>query len=173
MSETEFMAVYDALADPIFRHCYYRVYDRERAKDLTQETFTRFWKYANGGKEVRSAKALLYQIATNLVIDEARKRKRGGTISLDVLYEEYQYEPGEDDRDRLHDVVDGRVLLTLLEEVDEQYREVLKLRYVEDMHPKEIAEVLKTNRNTVSLRINRGLKQLRQKLEAKEHAQEA
>src|SRR3989344_836202 len=165
MSEAEFMAVYDELADPIFRHCVYRVYDRERARELVQETFTRFWKYANGGNEVRSAKALLYQIATNLVIDEARRRKRTSTVSLDALYEEYQYEPGEDDRDRLYAISEGKQLLKLLEELDAQYREVLAVRYVEDMHPKEIAEVLGTNRNTVSIRINRGLAQLRKKLQ--------
>ena len=39
----EFMKVYDAHVDAIFRHCYFRVFDRERARDLVQETFLKTW----------------------------------------------------------------------------------------------------------------------------------
>lgn len=39
MKEGEFMKAHDAYADALFRHCYFRLYDRERAKDLVQDAF--------------------------------------------------------------------------------------------------------------------------------------
>src|SRR6266568_8175773 len=37
--EEMFLEIYEAHADAIFRHCYFRVSDRDRAKELTQESF--------------------------------------------------------------------------------------------------------------------------------------
>ena len=48
--EEEFLRAYEEFADAIFRHCYFRISDREVAKDLTQETFTRTWKYIVDGE---------------------------------------------------------------------------------------------------------------------------
>jgi RNA polymerase sigma factor (sigma-70 family) len=75
MNEEEFVKLYDELADKLFRHCYFRVFNRERAKDLMQETFMRVWKYCNEGHEVKNLKSFLYKVANNLIIDESRKKK--------------------------------------------------------------------------------------------------
>ena len=46
-------------------------------------------------------------------------------------------------------------------EIDEKYRDVLVLRYTEGLSVQEIAEVLGERENTVSVRIHRGIQQLR------------
>jgi DNA-directed RNA polymerase specialized sigma24 family protein len=91
--ENEFMQAYDNFADAIFRHCYYRVFDRERGKDLMQETFMRAWQYLNKGEKVLNMRAFLYRIANNLIIDESRKKKEQ---SLEQL-QEAGFDPGRDE----------------------------------------------------------------------------
>src|SRR3989344_5622010 len=80
--EQEFLKAYDDLADAIFRHCYFRVSDRDKAKDITQDTFTKTWEYIARGGKVESIKAFLYRVANNLIVDEFRKKKE---LSLERL----------------------------------------------------------------------------------------
>lgn len=158
--EQEFLAAYDLYADAIFRHCYFRVFDRERGKDLMQETFMRAWEYLNKGEKVLNMRAFLYRVANNLIIDESRKKKEA---SLDRLQEE-GFDPGIDETDKMNSRLEhGRVLNTL-KDLDDNYRNILVMRYMNDLSPSEIAEVTGESANTVSVRIYRGLKQLRSKL---------
>ena len=70
--------------DAIFRHCYFRVFDRERARDLVQETFLKTWEYLTRGHDIENIRAFLYRVATNLIIDDSRRKKE---ISLEQLSE--------------------------------------------------------------------------------------
>lgn len=59
--------------DKIYRYCYYKLHHREKAEDITQETFLRFLEnenYRDTGKGLQ----YLYTIARNLCIDEFRKK---------------------------------------------------------------------------------------------------
>jgi RNA polymerase sigma-70 factor (ECF subfamily) len=48
--------------------------------------------------------------------------------------------------------------------MDETYRDVLLLRFTEDLPPREIAKILALSENVVSVRLHRGIKHLREKL---------
>jgi RNA polymerase sigma-70 factor (ECF subfamily) len=164
--EQEFLAAYEEYADAIFRHCLFRVFDRDRAQELTQDTFLRTWESVRSGQEIRNLRAYLYRVANNLVIDEARKRKvRGPSASLETLREETGFDPGEDKRPELEARLEGQKALALLAKLDAPYVEILTLRYVEELEPREIAEQLGVTANVVSVRIHRGLKQLKQLME--------
>lgn len=158
--EQEFLAAYDQYSDAIFRHCYFRVFDRERGKDLMQEVFMRAWEYLAKGEKVLNMRAFLYRIANNLIVDESRKKKEA---SLDKLQEE-GFDPGIDETEKMHNRIEhGRVVKTL-SSLDDHYRDILVMRYMNDLSPSEIAEVTGESANTVSVRIYRGLKQLRSML---------
>ena len=157
----QFMKAYDELSDAIFRHCWFRIGDRERAKDLTQDTFTKSWQYLIDGTEVKNLKAFLYRVANNLLIDEYRKKREA---SLDKLMEA-GFDPGFDDRKKTENSIDAKLVLEVVGWLDEKYREVVLMRYVDELSPKEIAEALGESENNVSVRIHRGLKQLREILE--------
>src|SRR3989344_3440161 len=73
--EEAFTQGYQTHADAIYRHCYFRVHNKELAQDLTQETFIKTWKYIIEGKEIKNLKAFLYKVAINLIIDDSRKKK--------------------------------------------------------------------------------------------------
>jgi RNA polymerase sigma-70 factor, ECF subfamily len=158
--EQEFLAAYDQYADAIFRHCYFRVFDRERGKDLMQEVFMRAWEYLAKGEKVLNMRAFLYRIANNLIVDESRKKKEA---SLDKLQEE-GFDPGIDDTDRINHRIEHARVLKTLRTLDDNYRDILVMRYMNDLSPSEIADVTGESANTVSVRIYRGLKQLRSML---------
>jgi RNA polymerase sigma-70 factor, ECF subfamily len=154
--EMAFIEAYDTFADPIFRHCFFKVSSREIAKDLTQETFMKAWKYAREGKEeIENMRAFLYHIANNLIIDHYRKRKES---SLDELMEG-GYEPKEAlSHEKLYDVLDANRAVELLQNLPEKYREVILMRYIEELSPGEIGEIIGESENVVSVRIHRALK---------------
>ena len=73
--EKLFTEAYDKYADAIFRYCYYRLFDREKAKDCMQEAYCRTWKYMSAGKQVDNIRAFVYKTANNIIIDDSRKKK--------------------------------------------------------------------------------------------------
>jgi len=83
--EEDFATAYDLYADAIFRHCYFRVNDREKAVDLMQETFMKTWEYLASGKKVTNLRAFLYRSANNLIVDQARRAKLRQEDSLEDM----------------------------------------------------------------------------------------
>lgn len=155
--EQEFLAAYDAYADAIFRHCYFRSFDRERGKDLMQETFIRVWDYLSKGKTVDNMRAFLYSIANNLIIDEARRKKE---MSLEAL-QEGGFDPGRDELPTIHRTIEYKRALSACDQLGSDYRETIVQRYVKGLSPAEIAEARGESANTVSVRLYRALHQLR------------
>lgn len=158
--QESFLAAYDQYSDAIFRHCYFRVFDRERGKDLMQEVFLRAWEYLARGEEVLNMRAFLYRIANNLIVDESRKKRE---TSLERLQED-GFDLGKDETEQWQSRLDRERILGTLDQLDKGYRDILVMRYVKDLSPSEIAEMTGESANTVSVRIYRGLKQLRTKL---------
>ena len=158
--EEKFIKCYDELSDAIFRHCYFRVYDRDSAKDIMQETFTKTWQYLVGGGEIQNMKAFLYKTANNLIIDLSRKKQ---AVSLETLQEE-GFEPGYDDSKDINNSIEVKRLLKLVDQLDNTYREVVIMRYIDDLSPKDIASIVHESENNISVRIHRGIKKLKELL---------
>jgi|SRR3989344_533818 len=156
----EFMKAYEKYSDAIFRYCYFRVYDRERAKDLVQETFMKTWDYIAQGNDIGNIRAFLYRVARNIIIDYTRKKKED---SLEAL-QESGFNPGLDERANKEIEFDFQAALQAIKSLDEKYREAVTMRYIEGYSPKEIARMIDETENVVSVRIHRGLQQLRKKI---------
>lgn len=155
--EAEFLAAYEKNADALFRHCLIRIRDREVAKDIVQETFSRTWLYMSQGKKVEYIRAFLYRIANNLIVDTVRKKK---STSLDVLMEEDGFEVADDSIRPPLDTPAIKEALSLLSSLDEIYRTAITMRYMDEMSPREIATALRVSENVVSVRIHRGIERL-------------
>ena len=151
------MAAYEANADALFRHCLVRVRDRERAKDIVQEAFSRTWLYLSEGKKIEHYKAFLYRVANNLIVDGARKKK---ATSLDVMMDEDGFEIVDESVTDPAEKQGIREAMKLLASLDEIYRVVITMRYMDEMSPKEIAHALGVSENVVSVRIHRGIERL-------------
>lgn len=155
----EFLAAYDQYAEAIYRHCYFRVFSPGRAEELVQETFLKTWQYLQAGNSVRNIRVFLYRVASNLIVDEARKRKEP---SLEALTEESDaFEPSISGRDELERGVLLRAVRERMKELPEEDRKILTMRYIDDLDPKDIGEILGMSANNVSVRLNRAVKGLR------------
>ncbi len=153
-----FSRMYDEHVDAIFRFLSYRLNDRERAKELTQETFTRAWTYVSSGKDIRATKPFLYTIANNLFKNELRAKRE--KVSLEQLMDTTAYEPESAEPTPLERAQETEVL-TFLHKLKDEYRDILILRYVDDLPVTEIAHILGINPITASVRIHRAHAALR------------
>ena len=161
-AQEAFLAAYDEHADGLFRFILIKVSDRERAHDLVQETFTRAWDSLTRGTEVQQWKAFLFRIAYNLIVDSYRDKAKRGT-SLDALVDEHDFEAHGDEISPETSAELSRVRKAI-DALPETHRELVLLRFVDGLTPKDIAEVTGLTQNVVSVRIHRGVQLLKEKL---------
>ena len=160
----DFSKTYDEHSDAIFRYAYFKLSDTEKAKDVVQDTFVKFWEYISAESELQNVKALLYRIALNTIIDVYRKRK---TFSLDTLAEDGfdpAYEPQKDEFER-HE---AEAILKAINELGEEDKNIMYMRYIEGLSFDDIADVTGERPNTIAVKVHRLLKQLRQSLNIEE-----
>lgn len=169
--EARFLKAFDEYNDALFRHAFLRISNREKAIDVVHDTFTKVWSYLRNGYEIENFRPFLYKVLNNLIIDEYRRKKES---SLDALLEIDGVDEGsfaelsESTAEALAATLDGKKAFELLEELPDQYREVIILRFVDQLGPREIGVLIEESENVVSVRIHRGLKMLRQKIEVKD-----
>lgn len=158
-----FLKAYETHADAIYRHCFFRVFRRELAEELMQETFMKTWTYLADGKKVDNIRAFLYKVATNLIIDESRKRKEE---SLDALLEvNPTLEPASSDHIRTEHNLALKEIVVAFNKVDKETQQILTLRYVDDLDPRDIGEILGITANHASVKISRALEEVKQVLQ--------
>ncbi len=162
--EQAFLQAYDAHADGLFRFLVSKVTDRDVARDLVQETFTKTWDYCGKGGSIDQWKPFLFRTAYNLVVDTYRKKK---TVSLDALIDDDGFAIPDHDDVRNVDRAEFARVRTAIDSLDETYRDVMLLRFTEDLPPREIARVTGLTENVVSVRLHRGIKILREILDPK------
>ncbi len=166
--EDRFLQAFHEYGDALFRHAMLRISDRERAIDLVHDTFTKVWSYVKNGHAVEQYRPFLYKVLNNLIIDEYRKQREQ---SLDALLAEEGVSEGsfpeliENTTEALAATLDGKQAFDLVTTLPDVYREVLLLRFVDGLGPKEISELVEESENVVSVRIHRGLKILRDIIE--------
>ena len=155
--EAAFLEAYEQYADAIFRFCYFRVYDRERAKELMQDAYCRAWKYVADGNTINNLRAFLYATARNVIIDYHRKRQEDSLEQLQAR----GFEPAENPAELLALRMDVRQVIGVMRQLEEPYREALVLRYVDGLSPREIAHITGESANVISVRLHRGVAKLR------------
>lgn len=134
--------------DKIYRYCYLRVKHREIAEDLTQETFLRYLEhpqYHNIDKTLQ----LLYTIAGNLCTDEFRKRKPSELLDEAVS-----------DVDVEDAVLSSFSLQQALGGLTGEERELILLRYINEVPINVISKLYGISRFAVSRRIKKILEAL-------------
>jgi len=154
----------------LFRYLVYITGDRTRAEDFFQETWIRVLERGHQYDGKSRFEGWLFAIARNLVIDWQRQRK---TQSLDTLTDPEQPNPLQIKDDRNTSALET-VLSTeqdaqvrgALGQIAAVYREVLLLRFQEELQIEEIAAVLNAPTSTVKSRLYRGLAALRNTLQS-------
>ncbi len=161
--KNRFIGIYETESDAIFRYCFFRVSDRDTAIDLMQETFTKFWDSVSSGKDIDNDRAFIFKIARNLVIDLYRKKK---SFSLDSILEENEDKMFMSDLDKTKEDIEisseARFVMDKVSLLPANDQQIIYLRFVEGLNPKDIGEILDVSSNVVSVRLIRAIERLRE-----------
>ncbi len=137
--------------DRIYRYCYYRLRHVQLAEDITQEAFLRYFEHEYAEKAGRPL-AYLYTIARNLCVDEYRRKR------MEMLPEN---DPGLGMEDGMEDSV---LLRQALAELTAQEREMVLLRYVNEVPIADMAEFYQISRFALYRQLKRVLKKLERRI---------
>jgi RNA polymerase sigma-70 factor (ECF subfamily) len=128
--------------------------DRAQAEDIVQETLLRAWRHDITDDAQGSARAWLFTVARNLVVDEARSaRHRHESVSEEV--------PERPELDRIDRLFDSLVVTDALRSIGEDHRAVVVRAYYGRRSTAEIAAELGIPPGTVKSRLHYGLRALR------------
>ena len=152
--------------DRLYNYIYFVVRSKEVAEDIFQETFVKAivtlqqGRYTNDGKFA----AWITRIAHNLVIDQFRTDRNENTVSNDEseidLLNNAKYSEGNIENRMVNDQVLKDVRM-LIDELPDCQREVVFMRYYQDMSFKEIADVTGVSINTALGRMRYAVLNLR------------
>ena len=152
-NNTAFDVLLNRHKDRLYNYIYFIVRSRELAEDLFQETFVKVIMTLQQGRYTNDGKFLAWitRIAHNLVIDQFRTERNENLVSND-----------ESDVDLLNDakLVEGNIenrmvneqvlkdVRALIDELPDCQREVVFMRYYQDLSFKEIADITGVSINT-------------------------
>lgn len=156
-----FGQIYNLFYRRIFRYCQFNLGDSNLSQDLCQETFLRAWKalHSFSWQKGGSFQAFLYKIARNLIIDFSRKKKEFPLKDYQEIQSSEKLDEKTDkefDKERLN-----KALLQL----KRNERQIIVLRYFEDMTIFEVAKVTGLREGALRVRVHRILKKLKEILE--------
>lgn len=139
----------------IYKYCYYHVGNSDVAQDITQEVFLKFLKQIDRYKEYGKLKNYLYVIAKNCIRDYIRKVKE---VNLETVIERFD----SGGIDKKLDQLSIWEALNFLEEVE---KEIIILRYYQDLRIKDISQVMDIPASTVRYKLKNAEKILKRRLE--------
>lgn len=154
--------LYDQHAAALWRYAFRLTGDRSRAEDVMQETLLRAWQHPKVVADIdRSARAWLFTVARNLVIDESRSaRFRSEARS--------QGTPGAPEpagADEIASALDRMLVGDAMAQLSFEHRAVVSRSYYLGCSTAQIATDLGIAEGTVKSRLHYALRGLRQTLE--------
>ncbi len=157
----------------IYALAYRYMGNEEDAYDMFQETFIKAYKSLPSFKGQASFGTWIYRVASNVCLDELRRRKRRiVTLSLDEQAGTLDGNEGEKEiadtssaADILYEQKEFSLYIQeLLDQMKPEHKTVIVLRDIMELSYEEIAEVLNCSIGTVKSRLSRARKILREKL---------
>ncbi len=154
--------------DRLHNFLYRYTHNHEDCEDLVQETFLRVYRSRQSYERIAKLSTWMYTIALNLAKSMYKKKQRMSLISI------HADESDPDDRemqitdtvilqdDELHLKLSVQELEKALQELNDDFREAVILRDIQQLTYEEIAEITDTAMGTVKSRINRGRQQLQE-----------
>ena len=158
-----FGQIYDTHMDDLFRFIYARVEDRQTAEDITSDVFLKAWENLDG-YQIRGApfRAWLYRIARNAVIDHYRTRKQEAPLEAVINTHDEDSMPVAQ---KVSLYLESEEVLTAMHEITDDQRNVLILKFVQNLTTKEIAKILGKRQGAIRALQMRGLQSIAQVLE--------
>ncbi|WP_256760719.1 RNA polymerase sigma factor [Cohnella sp. WQ 127256] len=154
---------------PIYAYISRLVRNPHIAEDLTQECFTRICLAVRDGRLPVSIRPWIYRIATNLCKDLWKKASHRNEVPTDE--QELSTKP---DRDTVSSILirqwEREEVISALAQLSEDSRQIVVLRYYQDLKLQEISEIVDMPLSTVKSKLYQALRKMARILEEKEVA---
>jgi RNA polymerase sigma-70 factor (ECF subfamily) len=141
MGEEEFRAFYDRTARPLWAYLSRITGDRQKADDFLQEAYYRFYRAAARHESESHRRNSLFQIATNIVRDAARRGKYYEEVALEDESSS-ALNPRSDKPSPEHETAMKTDVARALEKLDPMQRQLLWLAYAQGASHEEIAVIV-------------------------------
>ncbi|MFA5934367.1 MAG: RNA polymerase sigma factor [Candidatus Paceibacterota bacterium] len=160
--ENSFSLIVDTYLKSILNFSYKLVGNKKDAEDITQEVFLKVWKSLKKFDIEKSFKTWIFAIARNTCIDFLRKKN-------EIPFSKFDNEEGDNilednliDKELLPDEVfvggeNKKLIEDVLSKLSFIQKEVIILRYMNDLNFNEISEILNIPLNTIKSHHNRAL----------------
>ena len=155
-------AIYERYSAAIYRYIYFRVGEVELAEDLQAEVFLRMLegihRYEDRGWPIS---AWLYRIAHDRTIDTIRRRRNRQHVPLEAWSGTCEGPDGTVEVRLAHEE-----LKRMLEELTDEQRQVIHMRFMADMSVQEVARTLGRTEGSVKALQHRGIQSLARRYSA-------
>lgn len=137
---------------PLYNYIYRMVYNHADAEDILQEVFLKIFKNIERIDFSKNYKSFIYKVARNLTLDFLGKRKDKYELDEEAM-------GGEDISHRKIETKDR--MEKALQSISREEREIIVLKYIQELKISEISEIIKIPENTVKVRIFRAVRKMR------------
>jgi RNA polymerase sigma factor (sigma-70 family) len=145
LDERELTRIHRQYRDQILRRCRRILRDAHTAEDATQMVFMKLWRYGESFRLADCQLGWLYRVADRCCFDELRRR----ALPSDAASTERLALPA-----RVTDAVEDRDLVRrFLGRFDDRVKQVVVMRYCEEMSQDEIADETRWSRQTVCTKL--------------------
>jgi RNA polymerase sigma-70 factor (ECF subfamily) len=163
ISDTDFKKnfeqIYYEFIDSLYRFAYFRLSDADKATDIVQDIFIKYFAYLQRLRDTDTRKdlnhrAFLFQSLRNAIIDQYRLKK---TYSLDNLIAEEGYDVHSDEEvgSATETDIDFKMLTKYITKLKPAQQELIYMRYFEGLSVPEISLTLDERENTISVKLHR------------------
>lgn len=156
----KFGVLYDKYFDQIYRYVYRRVSDKDTVHDLVSQTFYDALAHIKSF-EWRGFpfSSWLYKIAHNNVLKWYREQSKGQKVGLDEISELADQNPDQSEKASVEEV--QAEVQSVLEQLDAEEREIVRLKFFEEVSNIEIAEIMGLSANHIGVKVFRILKKVK------------
>ena len=142
MGEEEFRAFYERTARPLWSYLSRITGDRQKADDYLQEAYYRFYRAGRRHESEAHRRNSLFQIATNLVRDAARRSRNYAEVPLEDDESSAASVPVSSNPTPEHEFAMRTDVARAIRQLEPMQRELLWLAYAQGASHEEIAEIV-------------------------------
>jgi RNA polymerase sigma-70 factor, ECF subfamily len=161
---TAFGVLYRRYLDRVYSYAFYQLGDHHDAEDATARTFLSALRAIGSfSDEGASFRAWLFRIAHNTVANAHRSRARRRTEPIETMLTDPPA-PDADPAGLSLRADDARRVRAALAQLPDERRQVVLLRFADDLSAREIGEVLDRSEGAVRVLLHRALRELADRL---------
>lgn len=158
-----FDLLYERYAEKLYRYLFRLLYqDAAKAEDFLQEVFLKVLNAVSSFDSNQKVSTWLYAIATNMCRNEWRNKENRQRLMKQ--FEPWEHHTNKSVNDRLDEQYRNKILYQVIEELGDTEREIIQLRFQQELSIKEIAAITGLPEGTVKSKLFYLLKKMAKQL---------